>query len=131
MQSIRLDEHALQIQLAQQLFEYSQLMVFPVGIPGLADRQTQRRRVERYLGNERRPATCCGFDRAAQGFIIAGELSKPSATPGIWAIVQSRMVAHSDLTSICREKYRNAVSDGERFSSIPRELVRAVWWRVA
>ncbi len=80
MQGIRLDEQALEIQLAQQLFEHSPLMVFPGGIAGLADRQTQRRRVERYLGNERRPATCCGFDRAAQGFTIADELVESLCT---------------------------------------------------
>lgn len=74
MQGIRLEEQALQIQLAQQLFEHSPFMVFPGGIARLADRQAQRRRVARYLGNKRRLATCCGFDRAAQGSTIEDEL---------------------------------------------------------
>ena len=74
MQGIRLDEQALQIQLAEQLFELSLLVVFLVDIAGLTDCQTQRHRVEHYMGNERRPATCCGFDRAAQGFTLADEL---------------------------------------------------------
>ena len=74
VQGIRLDEQALQNQLAQQLFVHSAVMVFIGGIAGLADRQTRRRRVERYLGDEPRPVTCCGFDRAAQGLTIADEL---------------------------------------------------------
>ena len=74
MQGIRLDEQAMQNQLAQQLFVHSAVMVFIGGIAGLADRQTRRRRVERYLGDEPGPVTCCGFDRAAQGLTIADEL---------------------------------------------------------
>jgi hypothetical protein len=46
-------------------------------------------------------------------------------------MVQSRMAPQSAATSICKKKYRNAVSDGDRFSSIPRAVVRAVWCRLA
>ena len=83
MHGIRLDEQALQIQLAQQLFEHSPLIFFPGGIAGLADRQTQRRRaLARYLGNKRRLATCCGFDRAAQVSTIADELVESLCATG-------------------------------------------------
>ncbi len=82
MQRIRLDEQALQIRFAKQLFEHRPLIGFSGGIAGLADRQTQRRRVARYLGNKRRPATCCGFDRVAQGSTIADKLVETLCAAG-------------------------------------------------
>ena len=52
MQGIRLDQHALKIQLAKQLFEYGPLGVLCGGVSGLADGYAQRCRVQRHLGDE-------------------------------------------------------------------------------
>jgi len=38
---MRLDQHPLQIQLAEQRFEHCPLMVFAGGVAGLADRHAQ------------------------------------------------------------------------------------------
>jgi|LakMenEpi03Aug12_release.lakeMendotaPanAssembly.Ray.scaffolds.fasta_scaffold6654114_1 hypothetical protein len=42
MEGIRLDEHALKIQLAKQLFEYRPLVLLSGGVAGLADGYAQR-----------------------------------------------------------------------------------------
>ena len=49
MERIRLDQHALKIQLPKQLLEHGSLMVFSCGVAGLSDRHTQGRRIHRYL----------------------------------------------------------------------------------
>ncbi|MCS5697519.1 hypothetical protein NZK32_00460 [Cyanobium sp. FGCU-52] len=41
MEGIRLDQHTLEIQLAEQLPEHRLLMVFSGGVTGLADRHAQ------------------------------------------------------------------------------------------
>jgi hypothetical protein len=40
MERVRLDQHALEIQLAKQLPQLRTLMVFAGGVAGLADRHT-------------------------------------------------------------------------------------------
>jgi hypothetical protein len=52
MEGIRLDQHTLEIQLAEQLPEHRPLMVFSGGVTGLADRHAQGGRIQRHLGNE-------------------------------------------------------------------------------
>ena len=64
MQGIRMDQHALQIQLAKELPQHCQLVDITSGVAGLSDRHTQGCRVERHLGNEGRPATGGGHDQA-------------------------------------------------------------------
>jgi hypothetical protein len=49
MRGIRLDQHTLQIQLPEELLEYSPLMVFARGIAGLSDRHTKGGRIKRDL----------------------------------------------------------------------------------
>ena len=53
MQRIRLDQHTLKIQLTEQLLELRVLVALVGGVAALSDRQAQRRRVQRHLGNER------------------------------------------------------------------------------
>jgi hypothetical protein len=67
MERIRLDEHALKIQLAEELPQLRPLVVFAGGVAGLADRHTERGRIQRDLGNERPATTGCGLNRASQG----------------------------------------------------------------
>ena len=67
VQRIRLDQHALQIQLSKQLPEHRPLVVLAGGVAGLADRHTKSCRIQRDLGNERRAAARRGLDRAPQG----------------------------------------------------------------
>ena len=62
MQGIRLDQHALKIQLAKELPQHRSLVVLTGGLAGLTDRHAQGCRVERHLGNEGRPATGGGLD---------------------------------------------------------------------
>ena len=53
MERVRLDKHALQIQLAEQAPQRCPLMIFAGGIAGLADGYAQYRGVQRDLSNER------------------------------------------------------------------------------
>jgi hypothetical protein len=53
MEGIRLDQHAAQIQLIEQLPEHSPLVILAGGVAGLAVRHAQRSSVERHLFNER------------------------------------------------------------------------------
>jgi hypothetical protein len=64
MERVRLDQHALQIQLAEQLPQYCPLVVFARGIAGLADGYAQCSGVQRDLGNERGSPTGGGLDLA-------------------------------------------------------------------
>ena len=57
MKRVGLDHHTLEIQLAEELPQHGPLMVFAGGVAGLTDRYAQGCRVQRHLGNERRPAT--------------------------------------------------------------------------
>jgi len=52
MERTCLDQHPLQVELAQQLFQHCPLVVLTGGVAGLADRYTQGRRVQRHLGDE-------------------------------------------------------------------------------
>jgi hypothetical protein len=52
MQGIRLDENALEIQLAEQLPKFRPLMVFAGGVAGLDDGYAQRYRIQRLLDDE-------------------------------------------------------------------------------
>jgi hypothetical protein len=74
MERIRLDEHALKIQLAEQLPQHRPLVVFAGGVASLADRHTERGRIQRDLGNERRATTGCGLNRASQGLAVTNPL---------------------------------------------------------
>jgi hypothetical protein len=65
MRGIRLDQHALQIQLAKEPAQHRPLVVLTSEVTGLADRHAQGCRVQRHLGNER-AAAGGGLDRATQ-----------------------------------------------------------------
>ena len=80
MQRIRLDEHALEIQLAQELLEDGTLMVLTRGVAGLGDRHAQGGGVQRHLGDESRAPTGGGFDRASQGLAVTHQLIKIGCT---------------------------------------------------
>jgi hypothetical protein len=60
MKRIRLDENALQIQLAEQLTQHQPLVVAAGGVAGLADRHAQSGRIQRDLGNECRATPAVG-----------------------------------------------------------------------
>jgi hypothetical protein len=64
MQGIRLYQHALQIQLAEEVPQHGPLMVLAGGVAGLADRHAQGCRVQRHLGNERGSPTGGGLNGA-------------------------------------------------------------------
>lgn len=74
VQRIRLDQHAVEIQLAEQLPQHCPLLVVSRGVASLADRHTQSSRVEHHLGNEYRAAAGRGLDRAPEGLAIAHQL---------------------------------------------------------
>ena len=65
MERIRLDQDALEIELAKRLLEDGTLMVCVCGVAGLGDRDAERSRIERDLGDERRTAAAGWLDRAA------------------------------------------------------------------
>jgi hypothetical protein len=67
MECVRLDEHALNIQLAKQLPEHRPLMIVAGGVAGLADRQAEGGRIQRDLSNERGTPAGGGLDRTPQG----------------------------------------------------------------
>jgi hypothetical protein len=74
MQGICLNQHALEIQLAKQLFEHGPLVVLAGGVAGLADCHPQGGRLQRHLGDECRTATSGGLNRAPQGLAITDQL---------------------------------------------------------
>ncbi len=74
MQGIRLDQHTLQIQLAEELLEHSPLMVFARGIAGLSDRHAKGGGVQRDLGNEGRTAAAGRLNGAPQGLAVTHQL---------------------------------------------------------
>ena len=74
MERVRLDEHAAQIQLAEQLPQHRPLVVFAGGVAGLADGHTKGSRIQRDLGNERRATTGCRHDRPSQGLAVTHQL---------------------------------------------------------
>jgi len=76
MERVRLDQHAAQIQLAEQLPQHRPLVIFASGVAGLADRHTEGSRIQRDLGNERGTAAGCGHDRPSQGFAVTHQLVK-------------------------------------------------------
>jgi len=52
VEGIRLDQHTLKLQLAKELLELRVLVALVGGVAALRDRQAQRCRVQRHLGNE-------------------------------------------------------------------------------
>lgn len=51
VERIRLDQHTLKIQLAEELLEFRVLVSLVGRVAALSDGQAQRRRVQRHLGN--------------------------------------------------------------------------------
>ena len=76
MQRIRLDQHALELQRAQQSFQGRALVGFAGVKGGLRDRHTQLPRIERDLGDKPRCAIgAIGLrGRAPQGFAVTDQL---------------------------------------------------------
>jgi hypothetical protein len=74
VERIRLDQHTVKIELAEQLFEHRPLMVFAGGVASLADRHTQSGRIQRDLGNECGAPAGRGLDRTPQGFAVTHQL---------------------------------------------------------
>ena len=56
--------HSFQIHHAKALPHHRPLVVLTGGVAGLIDRHAQGCRVDRHLGNDRRPTTGGGLDRA-------------------------------------------------------------------
>ncbi len=107
MERVRLDQHAAQIQLAEQLPQHRPLVIFASGVAGLADRHTEGSRIQRDLGNVdavgRRPYAepppAVGKIDPRKALPSHTSWSRSLVPPGIWAIVQSRIAAHSAATS--------------------------------
>jgi len=76
VQRIRLDHHAFEVQLSEELFEHRPLVVLTGGVASLADCHAQGSRKQRHLGNERGSPTGCWLDRASQGLAVTNELIK-------------------------------------------------------
>jgi len=66
MECVSLDQHAFQIQLANQLPENRPLVVAGGGVEGLADRHSQSGRIQRDLGNECGTSAGRWLNRASQ-----------------------------------------------------------------
>jgi hypothetical protein len=120
----RLDQHSVQIQLAEQLPQHRPCMVFAGGVAGLAvairlrrssllrrssstPRPEQRSRASPGQWRRSRPeairrsAGGRGLDRAPQRLAGADHWSRSAAPPGIWGIVQSRIAAQGAPTTTC------------------------------
>jgi hypothetical protein len=76
VQGVRLDEQALEIQLAKQRFRHSPFMVLSSGVAGLADGHPHCRRVDGGMGNERRTPTGGGLNRTPHGFAVVDKLTQ-------------------------------------------------------
>ena len=74
MERIRLDQHNVKIELAEQPFEHRPLMVFAGVVASLADRHTQSGRRQRELGNECGAPAGRELDRTPQGFAVTHQL---------------------------------------------------------
>ena len=74
MERIRLDKHALKVELPEQLLEHGALVILSSGVTGLSDRHTQGCRVQRHLGDERRTATTGGLNRAPESLAVTDQL---------------------------------------------------------
>ena len=74
MERVRLDEHAAQIQLAEQLPQHRPLVVLAGGVAGLADGHTEGGRIQRDLGDKSRPATGGGLNRAPERLAVTNKL---------------------------------------------------------
>lgn len=90
VQRIRLDQHSLQIQLAEKLLEVRVLVALVRCVAALSDGQAQCCRVERHLGNERCPAASGRLDRAAKRFAVTNQLVKIRCTA--WDLGQSSVM---------------------------------------
>ena len=53
MKRIRLNQHAIEIQLTQKLLENETIIILTRSVADLHDRRTQGRSVQRHLGDER------------------------------------------------------------------------------
>ncbi len=112
MERVRFDEHAAQIQLAEQLPQHRPLVVFAGGVAGLADGQTEGGQIQRDLGNVNadgrrpyaEPPPVVGTIDPRKVLPSHTSLSRSAAPPGIWAIVQSRIAVHRAATSTCWKK---------------------------
>ena len=60
MERIRLDEHALEIQIAEQLPQHRPLVIFASGVAGLADGHTEGGRIQRDLAMNAEPPPVVG-----------------------------------------------------------------------
>lgn len=74
MQGICLDQHALKIQLAKQLFEYGLLVVLIGTVAGMADHHDQVCRVQRHLGDECGSPTGGGLNGAPEPLAFTHQL---------------------------------------------------------
>ncbi len=81
MERVSLNEHALEIQLADQLPQHRPLMVFAGGVASLADRRTEGGEVQRDLSNERGAPSGRGRDRNPQGFAVTHQLIEIGCAP--------------------------------------------------
>jgi hypothetical protein len=87
-------------------------MVFAGGVAGLADRHTQSGRIQRDLGNVdavgRRPYAdpppAVGSMEPRRVLPSQISWSRSLASPGIWAMVQSRIAVQRAATSTCWKK---------------------------
>jgi len=75
MQGIRLDQHALQIQFAEQLPQQRPLVTLAgSSIAGYTDLHTQSGGIQRHLGNERGSPTGCGLSGAQDRLAVTHKL---------------------------------------------------------
>jgi hypothetical protein len=81
VQRVRLDRHALKIQLAEQLLELRVLVALVGHVAALSNCQAQFRRVEGHLGNEGCSAVFFHLDGAAQRLAASQTNSPRSALP--------------------------------------------------
>ena len=74
MERVRLDQNALQIQLAEQLPQHRSLVVLTGGVAGLTDRHAQGCRIQRDLVNERGSPTGGGLNGAPERLAVTHQL---------------------------------------------------------
>lgn len=83
IESIRLDQHALQLELAEELPQHRPLVIFASGVARLADSHTQSSGVERELDYKPGTTTWDGFDRSPQRFAVANQLIEIACITGV------------------------------------------------
>ena len=82
MERVRLDQHALKIQLAKELSQHRPLVVLTSGVAGLTNGYAQCSGVQRDLGNERRPASGGGLDGAPERLAVTDQLVEIACAAG-------------------------------------------------